>query len=136
MLWQLIAPHIDTAQLEMRGGADQSTTLPQPPSYYNQALRNACDASPPLRAVYSRTMLSMPAVGQMLDFLGEFPDDRVAKDEIYRGYFEFPGVVAFCDEVGIEPQTEESARHRCPFLLNILESVGRLEQERSHVIRR
>lgn len=136
MLWRLVSPHVDTAQLEMGGGVEQSTTLPQPPTYYNQILCGARNASLPLKALYSRTMLSMPAVQQLIDFLSQFPDDRIAKDEVYRGFFESPNVIAFCDEVGIDPQTEESARHRCPFLLNILESLARIDQERTHIIRR
>lgn len=135
LLWQLLSEHVDVAQLEMGADAEQSTTLPQPPSYYNELIRNACAASVPLNQLYTKTMLAMPAVSQMQDFLGMFPDDRVTKDEIYRGYFADPSVIAFCDEVGIEPQTEESARHRCPFLLNILESLGRIRQEKSSVIR-
>lgn len=135
-LWELISPHIDTAELEMGGGVEYSTTLPQRPTFYNRALKGACDSSPPLAAIYGETMLSMPAVGQMLEFLGEFPEDRVSKNDIYRGYFEFPSVIAFCDEVGIEPQTEESARHRCPFLLNVLESLGKIGQEQSYIVRR
>ena len=72
----------------------------------------------------------------MLEFLAGFPDDRIEKNEIYAGFFSFEPVIGFCNEVGIEPGTEESARHRCPFLLNILESLGRIDQEVSHVIRR
>lgn len=135
-LWELIAPHIDTDLLVMGVGDDQSTTLPKPPAFYNEQLRRMSDESAAFGKLYGETMLAMPAVGQMLDYLGQFPDDRVSKDEIYRGFFAFPHVIAFCDSVGIDPQTEESARHRCPFLLNILESLGKVDQERSHVVRR
>lgn len=136
VLWELVSPHVDTRQLEMGGGEEPSTTLPQPASYYNALIRDACAASQPLNDLYSRSMLGMPAVAQMLDYLGQFPEDRVAKNDVYRGFFSFEPVVEFCNEVGIEPGTEESARHRCPFLLNILESLGKLDQEKTHVIRR
>jgi hypothetical protein len=134
-LWRLVSPYIDTRALEMGGPKEQSTTLPQPPSYYNKLLREACAASQPVSDLYSDTMLRVPAVRQMLDFLGQFPEDRVAKNDIYEGFFDFGPVIDLCNEVGIEPQTEESARHRCPFLLNVLESLGRIEQGVSHVIR-
>lgn len=134
-LWELAAPYVDIGILEM-GGGDPSTTLPKLPAYYNQVIREACAASPPLMGLYSGIMLGMPAVAQMLEFLGQFPEDRVAKNDIYEGFFSFGPVVEFCNQVGIEPQTDESARHRCPFLLNILESLGRLDQERAHIIRR
>ena len=134
-LWGLVSPFVDTRQLEMAGAVGQSTSLPQRPPYYNALLRNACAASAELNMRYSETMLRMPAVGQMLSFLGEFPEGPIAKADIYRGFFDFDKVVAFCDEMGIEPQTEESARHRCPFLLNILESLGRIEQATHHITR-
>ena len=136
LMWQLLRPYVDVRELRMSGGLEPSSILPQPPSYYNNLIRSACADSKPLQDAYSDTMLGMPAVAQMLEFIGEFPEDRVSKNDIYEGFFSYPRVIEFCNEVGIEPQTEESARHRCPFLLNILESLGRVDQERTHIIRR
>ena len=39
----------------------------------------------------------------------------------------------YCDQNGIDIATEEGARHRCPFLLNVLESIGILEQTRNEI---
>ncbi len=135
-LWNLLSPYVDTARLIMGGGQVESTRLPERPGFYNVLLRDACARSDALRALYSDTMLHMPAVSQMSEFLGSFPDRRIAKNDIYEGFFDFGSVKDFCDEMGIEPGTEEAARHRCPFLLNILESLGRIDQEASHVVRR
>jgi hypothetical protein len=54
----------------------------------------------------------------------------VERAEIYRDFFNAPFVKQFCDQEGIEEATEEAARHRCPFLLNVLESCGIIEQDR------
>ena len=56
--------------------------------------------------------------------------------------FEFPLIPApshnagriYCDQNGIEEATEEGAKHRCPFLINILESIGIVSQARSAII--
>ncbi len=58
----------------------------------------------------------------------------IAKSDIYKGFFEAPFVRAFCDQNGIETATEEGAKHRCPFLLNILETLGIIEQTRTNIM--
>lgn len=134
-LWDLLSPHVDTKILEMESTDEPSSVLPQNAAFYNQLTREARRASPEFDRAFSELVLSMPAVGQMLEYLDGFPEARISKDQIYRGFFEFPAVISFCDEVGIEPQTEESARHRCPFIINMLESIGKIDQERTHVVR-
>jgi hypothetical protein len=76
----------------------------------------------------------MPAVRQMLRYLFQVEQSHIVeKAKIYENFFQSPSVERFCDAMGIEPGTHESAKHRCPLLLNILESCGVLEQEASHV---
>jgi hypothetical protein len=52
---------------------------------------------------------------------------------IYTTFFKSPIVQQYCDRNGIEPPTDEAARHRLPFLLNILESIGVIRSDRSNV---
>jgi hypothetical protein len=76
----------------------------------------------------------MPAVKQMLKLL--YHKERsasVSKAQIYADFFDFEPVRMFCDEMGIEPGTLESARHRCPFLLNMLESCGLATQSAASI---
>jgi len=134
-LWKLVEPNLDTADLIMENGTEYSTSLPKRPSDYNKIIRQSCEANKELEVLYSQIVFAMPAVNQMSEFLNQFPDDQIAKNDIYRGFFNFDPVVEFCNEVGIEPGTEESARHRCPFLLNILESAGKIKQATRHVQR-
>jgi hypothetical protein len=62
-------------------------------------------------------------------FLHHFRASSVLKADIYQNFFEFAPVIAFCDAMGIEPQTVTSAQHRLPFLLNLLDSCGFIEQQ-------
>lgn len=130
-LWDLLEPHVDPADLTLQLGADDiySAAMPQQPQFYNNLMRQAQDAAPELRSLYQRTFLTMPAVTQMMQYLFHVERARVVtKSNIYENFFQSKAVVAFCNEMGIEPATHESAKHRCPFLLNILESCGVLNQ--------
>ena len=134
-LWELLKPNLDSADLIMGKEREYSTSLPKPPSEYNKFIFQSCESNKDLEALYSKIIFDMPAVQHMSEFLNQFPDDQIAKNDIYKGFFSFDPVVEFCNEVGIEPGTEESARHRCPFLLNILESNGKIEQAAGHIHR-
>ena len=134
-LWELLAPFVDTNQLVM-SAEEMSAKTPEEASFYTTLVGRAAEASPELRALYSRTAEAMPAVVQMQQFIASFEARTISKNALYEGFFEFEPVVEFCNEVGIDPQTEESARHRCPFLLNILESLGQIEQGPRDILRR
>ena len=83
---------------------------------------------------YSEILENMSAVAQMKNFLvSVVVGEKVNKSLIYKEFFRYPDVLEFCDLVGIDPASEEGAKHRCPFLLNILESIGFIEQGRSEV---
>ena len=83
---------------------------------------------------YSEILENMPAIAQMKNFLVSVANDgKVSKAQIYKEFFGYPEVLEFCDLVGIDPASEEGAKHRCPFLLNVLESIGFIEQGRFDV---
>ena len=42
-------------------------------------------------------------------------------------------VLRYCEIKGINPPTNEGAKHRIPFLFNILETLGVIEQRRSDI---
>jgi hypothetical protein len=134
-LWELIAPHIDADQLVMPVGDEPSAKTPQRAPFYTSAIRRAGELSPEFAALYRATVEAMPAVDQMQRFVASFTNDVIAKSDIYGRFFHFQPVIDFCDEVGIEPQTAESAEHRCPFLLNVLESLGQIKQGPRNIVR-
>ena len=76
----------------------------------------------------------MRAVQQMLAFLYHIVrKSSVPKNVIYEQFFQAPFVRRFCEQEGIEEATIEAAKRRCPFLLNILSSLGLIRSERSDV---
>lgn len=82
-----------------------------------------------------KVFLNMHSVSQMLNYLYKIErKETILKADIYKGFFKAPFVKMYCEQNGIDIATEEGARHRCPFLLNILEAIGLIEQNRTHVI--
>jgi len=135
-LWSFIQPFIKSADLVLQKdpNGDYSTSMQQP-SHYNDVISAACEESAELRQLYHAVVLNMPAVKQMLALL--YHQERsasVAKSRIYDTFFDSNAVKLFCDEIGIEPGTVESAKHRCPFLLNLLESSGIIAQNTFNVL--
>lgn len=98
---------------------------------YNQGIRNLIHNNTAARQTVYRVFLRMPAVQQMLTFLYHIVRSQtVSREEIYQQFFHAPFVRQFCDQEGIESATEEAARHRCPFLLNILDACGIIDTDR------
>ena len=78
--------------------------------------------------------LDMQAVRLMLNYLYRIERQTIIpKLNIYNGFFNSQEVSRYCDQNGIDVATEEGAKHRCPFLLNILEAIGVLENSRNNV---
>ena len=78
--------------------------------------------------------LDMQAVRLMLNYLYRIERQAIIpKSNIYNGFFNSQEVSRYCDQNGIDVATEEGAKHRCPFLLNILEAIGVLENSRNNV---
>ena len=58
---------------------------------------------------------------------------NIQKNRIYTEFFTTPFVKRFCEQEGIEEATLEAAKHRCPFLLNVLEACGVITNERATI---
>ncbi len=82
----------------------------------------------------TKIFLEMHAVSLMLNYIYRIERKKViSKANIYQGFFTAPFVANYCDQNGIDAATETGAEHRCPFLLNILESLGIIIQNRSDI---
>ena len=111
-----------------------STAMPLVESDYNDVFLRAASSSEETSALIHRVFLAMPAVQQMMAYLYHVArQEEVPKAQIYDEFFKMPLVRQFCDREGIETATEEAAKRRCPFLLNVLNALGVLEIERSSV---
>ncbi len=82
----------------------------------------------------TKVFLDMHAVGLMLNYLYRIERRvTITKNSIYQNFFQALFVASYCDQNGIEAATEEGAKRRCPFLLNILEATGIIKQETSSI---
>jgi len=86
------------------------------------------------REFTQKLFLKTHAVSQMLNYIYRIERNKlISKSSIYSGFFNAPFVKMYCDQSGINIATEEGARHRCPFLVNVLEAIGVLKQDRGAV---
>lgn len=132
-LWELFAPLIDQTSIALADGDELSTKMPLNPTSYVAKIKEARERSPELASLYDETVLSVPSVQQMLALVRDLGTGDLLKSDIYENFFSYGPVVDFCDQHGIEPGTEESAKHRCPLLLNVLESVGLIDQSSNKI---
>ena len=87
------------------------------------------------RGVVLMTLLGMHAISQMLNYIYRVERKKeIAKSAVYSGFFKSPFVQQYCDQNGIEIATEEGAKHRCPFLINLLEAMGIVSRTRSSIV--
>jgi superfamily II DNA or RNA helicase len=101
---------------------------------YNALIRYAIGDSAETAAIIRRVFLRMHAVQQMMAFLYHIGRDRVLQRSfIYENFFQAPFVCQFLDQEGIEEATEEAAKRRCPFLLNILSALDIIDAERKTI---
>lgn len=104
------------------------------PSEFNEALKTFVNKNTAGGLFITATFLEMHAVGLMLNYLYRVERKKtITKRSIYDGFFKASFVATYCDQNGIETATVSDAEHRCPFLLNILESLGIIEQETSSI---
>lgn len=104
------------------------------PSDFNEALKTFVNKNTAGGIFITATFLEMHAVGLMLNYLYRVERKKsITKRSIYDGFFKASFVATYCDQNGIETATVSGAEHRCPFLLNILESLGIIEQETSSI---
>jgi superfamily II DNA or RNA helicase len=132
----VLEPYLKKADLKFPIGDDglPGTAMADDERTYNALVQQAIKGGGAAASIIRRTILRMPAVQQMLAFLYQVGQKSVLdKSYIYKHFFQAPFVKQFLDQEGIEEATEEGARHRCPYLLNLLEAIGVVEQDRSSV---
>jgi superfamily II DNA or RNA helicase len=121
------------------GFKDKNSDIPSwemntQPSQFNEAISKFINTNKKGGAFITNVFLEMHAVGLMLNYLYRVERKKtINKNSIYQGFFSAPFVANYCDRNGIEAATEEGAKRRCPFLLNILEALGIIKQETSSI---
>ena len=131
-LYRALRPLLDKLELdfELEDEGVPSSRMQLPKREYSKAVRDYLTVNPEARRLFMRVFIDMPAVTQMLLYMYRIARTSVIKrSEIYAQFFQTPFVVQFCDQEGIEEATEEASKHRCPFLIDVLEACGLLSQD-------
>ena len=135
-LYDFLEPFLSKIDLSFSrsSGGIPSWNMKLSPQDFNVKIWEFIKGDKRKREFVQKLFLHMHAVSQMLNYIYRIERKReIKKAFVYSGFFKAPFVRQYCDQNGIEIATEEGARHRCPFLLNILEAIGILSQTRDSV---
>lgn len=103
-------------------------------SSINGTILQYAQGKPSAKDVLDKVILSMDAINLLLKYLFSVVRNKsVQKLKVYTEFFQAPFVKAYCEMQGIDPPTDEAAKHRIPFLFNMLEVCGIIEQGRSDI---
>lgn len=113
---------------------EPSSDMTQQPKYFNQKLREWFEKNPNDSVLNKKKFLEIEPVTLMLNYLYRIERKKIVKkSNIYKEFFQTTFVEQYCNEYGVERATEEGAKRRCPFLLNILETLGFIENKTSEI---
>jgi hypothetical protein len=103
-------------------------------STVNKDIRNFISQNQESLNVIRNILLEMDAVNLLLKYLYSVQRKaKIRKSEIYDDFFKAPFVKAYLDRHGLEEPTEEVIKRRVPFLINILDALGIVDQSTSEV---
>lgn len=104
------------------------------PIEYNKLIWEYIKNNQNKKYVVRKIFMKTHAVSQMLNYLYRIERNKtISRNTIYEGFFKAPFVSMYCEQNGINIASDEGSKHRCPFLLNVLHSIGILEQDRSSI---
>lgn len=100
----------------------------------NQTIKNYLDKNKKEQITLRQVLLKMDAVNLLLKYLYSVQRKvKIRKTDIYEDFFEAPFVKQYLDRHGLEYPTKEVRCRRIPFLFNILESLGIINQTSSEI---
>jgi superfamily II DNA or RNA helicase len=100
----------------------------------NQTIKNYLNKNKKEQIVLRQVLLKMDAVNLLLKYLYSVQRKaKIKKADIYENFFKAPFVKQYLDRHGLEYPTKEVRCRRIPFLFNILESLGIINQTSSEV---
>ncbi|WP_066439972.1 DEAD/DEAH box helicase family protein [Chryseobacterium sp. CCH4-E10] len=101
-------------------------------STINETIKDYLVKNPEAKKLIRSVFLKMDALNMLLKYIYTIQRKIViSKSEIYDDFFEAPFVKSYLERHGLENPTEEVIKRRVPFLLNILEALGIINQGRS-----
>jgi superfamily II DNA or RNA helicase len=135
-LYDAFRPLLDRLDVDFKMGDEDvpSTRMALGDDAYNAEINGFISKDAEARKLFLSIVLKMPAISQMASYLYQIERKAVvARADIYKNFFRTPFVKQYCDREGIDEATDESSKHRSPFLLNILEASGAIAQTRTEI---
>lgn len=103
-------------------------------STVNKEIRTFITQDKKFQSFMRNILLEMDAVNLLLKYFYVVQRKiRMRKNEIYNDFFEAPFVKSYLDRHGLENPTEEVRKRRVPFIFNILDSLGIINQSTSEI---
>lgn len=134
-VYEALKPLLKTINLSFSKKAKNSISWSMDcESSVNTSIKEFLDKNPDSKKTVSRVFLRMDAVSLMLRYLYTVQKLKViTRSAIYDDFFNAPFVKAYLDRHGLEIPTEDVRIRRIPFLLNILDAVGIIEQSTKEI---
>lgn len=135
-LYNALRPLLNEIDMTFKeGGKAKISWAMNNESSINTTLASYLNENPAAKVLMSGLLLRVDAISLLLRYLyGVAKTSQLSKNKVYTDFFACPFVARYCEIKGIEVPTEEGAKHRIPFLFNILEALGIIEQRRSNII--
>jgi hypothetical protein len=100
----------------------------------NQIIRNYLNKNKKEQIVLRQILLKMDAINLLLKYLYSIQRKaKIKKIDIYEDFFEAPFVKQYLDRHGLDFPTKDVRCRRIPFLFNILESLGIINQTSNEI---
>lgn len=134
-LYNILLPLLNSVDMSFKeGGKTDISWDMNNESSINSSIASFLGTNPHAKELLSSLLLRMDAISLLLRYLYTIvKSSTIQKSTIYDDFFNCPFVSRYCEVKGIEVPTNEGAKHRIPFLFNILETLGIIEQGRSEI---
>lgn len=134
-IYKSLKPLLDTLDLSFKNDGKAAISWSMNcENTINESIKKFISLDPSVKSLVRDTFLEMDAVSLMLKYLYTIQrKKRITKSEIYSDFFEAPFVISYLERHGLEKPTESVIVRRIPFIFNILEATGVIEQGRSDI---
>lgn len=134
-LYETLRPFLNFVDMSFKeGGKTDISWAMNNEKTINSSIASFLKSNPHAKELFSNMLLGMDAISLLLRYLYTVvKTTTIQKASVYENFFSCPFVSRYCETKGIEVPTNEGAKHRIPFLFNILETLGVIEQRRSEL---
>jgi hypothetical protein len=131
ILYRKLKPLLDNMDLSFT--SDDSWNM-RCRSSVNQDIRNFLAGKPKSLIFVRKFLLEMDAVSLLLQYLYTVKKkSKILKSEIYDDFFEIPFVKNYLAHYGLKPPTHNIIIRRIPFLFNVLDALGIINQTQNEI---